>query len=367
MDVRGRWVLLCVAMVVGCSIGLVPIAAGDGFVATDHAGAETQLQEAPEEETVLEDADEIHIDVFINENGSATFSVDYRYAIDENRSADEWAEIQTEVDDNAAAYATAEADRWDETLADARAETDREMELSNVSVSTDTTTAPRERGHVEFTFEWSSFAHVELNRIEAGDALADFTLPEDTALQFRWPEQYALYEEPDPSPDDANENSVFWDDEGSEFGSDQPTVVLIENAADGTERDETDDGPPMPWLVVVGALLVLATVGAAGWWIRGEQLRTQGSAADAASTGTDHTGGSDGPPPDLLSNEERVLRLLEQRGGRIKQQEVVSELEWTEAKTSQVVSGLRQDEEIEVFRIGRENVLALPDDTDHRP
>lgn len=47
---------------------------------------------------------------------------------------------------------------------------------------------------------------------------------------------------------------------------------------------------------------------------------------------------------------------------RIKQQEVVAQLDWTEAKTSQVVSGLREDEDIEVFRIGRENVLSLPDD-----
>ena len=66
-------------------------------------------------------------------------------------------------------------------------------------------------------------------------------------------------------------------------------------------------------------------------------------------------------PPELLSNEERVLQLLEQRGGRIKQQDVVSELDWTEAKTSQVVGDLREDDEIEVFRIGRENVLSLPD------
>ncbi|MFC7045278.1 helix-turn-helix transcriptional regulator [Halobacteriaceae archaeon GCM10025711] len=48
----------------------------------------------------------------------------------------------------------------------------------------------------------------------------------------------------------------------------------------------------------------------------------------------------------------------------MKQQEIVEELDWSEAKTSQVVGTLRDDGEIEVFRLGRENVLRLPDDED---
>jgi uncharacterized membrane protein len=63
----------------------------------------------------------------------------------------------------------------------------------------------------------------------------------------------------------------------------------------------------------------------------------------------------------LLSNEERVLRLLEENGGRMKQQEVAGELDWTAAKTSQVVGDLRDEDELGSFRLGWENVLTLPD------
>ena len=80
---------------------------------------------------------------------------------------------------------------------------------------------------------------------------------------------------------------------------------------------------------------------------------------EAASAG----GTATATPEALLSSEERVLRLLEDNGGRMKQQQVVQELDWTDAKTSQVVGTLRDDGEIEVFRIGRENVLALPGET----
>lgn len=364
MDVRGQWALICVLVVLGCSIALVPIGSASGVGSGEHGVA--ALQEEPTESPQLEEADEIHIDVFIHENGSATFTIDYRYVIDEeNRSEEEWDELRNDVEANPDAYAASEEDRWSETLADGRETTGRDMDIANVAVSTDESSAPRELGHVEFTFEWSSFAHVELNRIEAGDAISGFTIPADTTLQFRWPEEYTLHEGPDPSPDDSDENSVFWSDEGTEFSSDQPRVVLIENASNESEPTDTDEEPSMPWIAVVAALLLLATVGAAGWWIRGEQARTQESARDSSLPAPDRPIADDapsGPPTELLSNEERVLRLVEERGGRIKQQEVVSELEWTEAKTSQVVSGLREDEEIEVFRIGRENVLALPDD-----
>ncbi|MXR21266.1 helix-turn-helix transcriptional regulator, partial [Halobacterium bonnevillei] len=66
-------------------------------------------------------------------------------------------------------------------------------------------------------------------------------------------------------------------------------------------------------------------------------------------------------PEELLSNEERVKRFLREQGGRAKQQDVVDAMGWTEAKTSQVVKGMREDDELESFRIGRENVLKLPD------
>jgi len=55
-----------------------------------------------------------------------------------------------------------------------------------------------------------------------------------------------------------------------------------------------------------------------------------------------------------------VLRLLENRGGRTKQQDVVEALGWSETKTSEVVNEMREADAIEVYRLGRENVLALP-------
>jgi len=56
------------------------------------------------------------------------------------------------------------------------------------------------------------------------------------------------------------------------------------------------------------------------------------------------------------------MRLIEAHGGRMKQKRVAEELDWTAAKTSQVTKKLREDGDLVGFRLGRENVLTLPEE-----
>jgi hypothetical protein len=70
------------------------------------------------------------------------------------------------------------------------------------------------------------------------------------------------------------------------------------------------------------------------------------------------------PPTELLSAEERVLRLIEENGGRIKQQDVQEALDWSQTKTSNVVNDLQDDGKLEIYRLGNENTLALPGEMD---
>lgn len=65
-----------------------------------------------------------------------------------------------------------------------------------------------------------------------------------------------------------------------------------------------------------------------------------------------------------MSDEERVLQLLEKNGGRMKQQELKDELGWSRTKTSNVVNDLEESGKIEMYRLGRENTLALPGEMD---
>ena len=63
----------------------------------------------------------------------------------------------------------------------------------------------------------------------------------------------------------------------------------------------------------------------------------------------------------LLSDEERVERLLESNGGRMKQAAIVEETDWSNAKVSQLLSSMDEEDRIDKLRIGRENLISFPD------
>ncbi|WP_049984303.1 hypothetical protein [Halorubrum sp. BV1] len=63
----------------------------------------------------------------------------------------------------------------------------------------------------------------------------------------------------------------------------------------------------------------------------------------------------------LLSDEERVEHLLVDNGGRMRQADIVSETGWSDAKVSQLLSAMTDEGRVEKLRLGRENLISLPD------
>jgi LPXTG-motif cell wall-anchored protein len=88
-----------------------------------------------------------------------------------------------------------------------------------------------------------------------------------------------------------------------------------------------------------------------------------GEASDETDGETDdQTGDADGIDPALLSDEERVERLLTENGGRMKQARIVRETGWSDAKVSQLLSTMADDGRVEKLRLGRENLISLSDE-----
>ena len=141
----------------------------------------------------------------------------------------------------------------------------------------------------------------------------------------------------------------------------------------GTQTD-TGSGPTggdFPLWGGLGILLVLGLV-AALFYLNGQD---EFPAVGAASTDTDDGDTTSAPEPasggdastdeidvELLSDEERVERLLTQNGGRMKQARIVKETGWSNAKVSQLLSSMDEDDRIDKLRIGRENLISFPDE-----
>jgi len=83
---------------------------------------------------------------------------------------------------------------------------------------------------------------------------------------------------------------------------------------------------------------------------------------DAAAASDDTEEGDEEIDLELLSDEERVEHLLEQNGGRMKQANIVKETGWSDAKVSQLLSAMADEGRVNKLRLGRENLISLPDD-----
>jgi hypothetical protein len=65
--------------------------------------------------------------------------------------------------------------------------------------------------------------------------------------------------------------------------------------------------------------------------------------------------------PELLSDEDRIIQLLDANDGRTRQSDIVDEVEWSKSKVSRVLSAMEDDGRIVKIDVGRENIVASPD------
>ncbi len=411
---------LAVVLVVGAVLvaGVGP-AVGSGATPEDAAaGAERATLGADEVE-----ADRTVLTVRVQEDGSAAWTIEYFVALETPEDEQAWEDLQNDIRTNTSDYLNRFSERINSTVDTAENDTEREMSATDYGV--ETRTQPQ-FGIVEYSFTWRGFAVAEGDEIRAGDAIDGFLLSEDTQLVIQWPESYTATSV-EPAADTDRDNAAVWRGSETDFVTGEPRVVVsaapdattqppaggttqppaggttqpgvgTTTAADGTAPsagtapdNATDDegGSDLPTAFLGGLLALAVVVGLSLYGYRQQEDASAGSGgespedgggdgstpgdageatasdAEAAAAGAAAAESDDAvPDEELLSNEERVLKLVRENGGRMKQQEVVDELDWTEAKTSQVVRGLRDDDELEGFRLGRENVLKLPEEDD---
>lgn len=373
---------LAAGLLVGASTGVAGVA-GDPF--------------AQQEEI---DPDDVLITADVDAEGDAVWTIEYRVRLSTDDEEQAFEEFRTDLEANPGAYTDRFRERMETTVGEASNATGREMSVSNVTVTADRREIPQEYGVVTYRFRWGGFATVDDGRIAVGDAIDGMFLDEQSSLILSWPDSHDL-ESASPDPAETREGSVVWVGP-VDFAGGEPRLTAAPESVVSSLPGW------LPALAVVGLLVVL---GAAAAYVRRDRASseaaesappTAGATADEGSTAETAAGegspaetvadersaeagpvddgssdedsadggsaddGGDVPPVDaeLLSNEEQVLRLLEREGGRMKQKRVAEELDWTAAKTSQVVTGLRDEGDLEGFRLGRENVLSLPDDGD---
>ncbi|WP_226012414.1 helix-turn-helix transcriptional regulator [Halomicrobium salinisoli] len=314
-------------------------------------------------------ADDIIVSIDVRENGTAFWSIEYHYRLDTPAKQSGFDRLRDRVDANRDEHVSRVRDDVGGTVGIAENRTGRSMGLSGVTVRTRRQAIPREVGIVVHEFAWRGFAAVNDTHVRIGDAIAGFYVGPRTMLKINWPSEYAPARV-EPPADERGTDEASWS--GGEFGADEPRIVL--------ERES--DGPPL-WQVSAAGMLLLLLSATTVAYVRGDDDRRRGdeSVAEAAdASGGDSEEGGAGPgadrspeldretdesgrehPPEPLSDAERVRWVLESHGGRVKQQTIAEECGWGDSKTSKVVSDLHERGEVDRFRLGRENVVSLPE------
>lgn len=239
-------------------------------------------------------------------------------------------------------------------------------------------------GKLRVSFTWTSFARIDENGTMYVDDAFNTTsgtwlpgLDEGETLVIRSPPGYGG---PSTAPTGAQDGDLRWEGEqtfepgyfeivypptSSPFPDLDFSTVLLGGAVLLSaaalllgvyllwRRDDGSDQPPEP------ASAAAATAAGDGD-ASGNSNGAGGAAAAAVAGGEPDEEEEDEEDLELLSDEERVEYLLERNGGRMKQANIVKETGWSNAKVSQLLSSMEDDERIDKLRIGRENLISLP-------
>jgi hypothetical protein len=388
---------------------LAGVAGGVGTAATAPATESTNasLTDSVQAEPP---ADGSRIVVEIRTDGSAQWVVEQRFTLrDENDTrafeqlADEFESGETDI-----GY----LDAFDAGRQLASNATGREMRF--VNVSRDSQIEPAENvsvGVLELSFEWTNFARGGGGVVRVNDA---FRTPENgtwlpgitasETLIVRPPPRYGVSSAPAAptrgvlrfeGPREFEPGYLDITYERLATPTRSPTGGPTNTGGPGTDGtpSETPTAPPeadRETLLLVGGLVGLGLLAVIVYLLArrgteddepGTPATANGGADDGGAPGEagvtaggatgadaeperepDADAGAEAVDTELLSDEERVEHMLERNGGRMKQANIVDETGWSNAKVSQLLSAMDDADRINKLRIGRENLISLPDE-----
>ncbi|ELY64495.1 helix-turn-helix transcriptional regulator [Natrinema versiforme] len=398
----GLVVLVILASVAGVSGSVVAATAGSAAPsATEPASVERQLETtadgaetSPFVSQEAQNFDNRTFDITIYENGSATWTFRYErhFANADNETAAE-ANFETFIE----RFEANETGLYEQFINRSQllteagaAETDREMTATDFRRSARIEEWPSKRGVVEMSFTWTGFAAVNEETVVAGDVFQDLYLPSGQAIVYEAGGDLT-FRAIEPNGEYAGDslesaNSVQWNGQ-NQFVDGRPRAVFDRPGGVAATNSGSDDptaamtGSDIVWYLTGGLLVAGIGVAAVVWYRRygpgsDDTADTGGAATHPAESDRSPAADTGTPPPNadatpdsgdaapltddaLMTDEDRVVKLIRENGGRMKQVNIVDETGWSKSKVSMLLSDMEDDGTISKLRVGRENIISL--------
>ncbi|WP_411963346.1 helix-turn-helix transcriptional regulator [Haloferax sp. YSMS24] len=351
---------------------------GGSLALTDPVRAQTQ----PDVDTTV-------LRIELHENTTATWELQIRTRLRTSDDKVDYRAFQRQFENDTDAYLGPFSDRINGTVDAASRTTGREMNATGFEASTSLQSVPRQWGVVTYRFHWTNFAAERDGRLVVGDVFeSGLFIAENDSLEVVAPADYRVVSAT-PSAVERDDGTLTWNGPES-FADGEPRVVFepepteeasveTTTAPSGSEGGGSLAGP-------AGAVVLVALVAAGVWWRQSNETETGDDAAatrrlDDGDGGVERDDQSDGREPNtevdeespdseastvetapIVTDEDRVQNLLRAAGGRVRQKDVVTELDWSKSKVSRVLSRMEDDGTIQKLRLGRENVVELVED-----
>jgi len=297
----------------------------------------------------------------VYENGSARWTVRIRTRLETEQDVEEYRAFQARFRNDTSRFLGPFRERIRRVVANAAETTGRETAATDFRAATTVQEVPRRWGVVTYEFTWREFAATRGDAVAVGDVFAGgfYIGPNDT-LELVAPPGHGI-ESVDPRPDEREDGTLTWRGP-TDFADGRPSVRFVPAGATDGNGDGDGDTPPTGTVsplfgaFLVAALFVLVGIGVVAY-------RSGRLGGPAGLPGEGETGGpGDGPAGGIVTDEDRVREQLRANGGQMKQSELADALGWSASKTSRVLSEMADEGTVEKLRLGRENVIELPDD-----
>ncbi|MFC4551537.1 MULTISPECIES: helix-turn-helix transcriptional regulator [Halorussus] len=377
--------LLAVGLVVALLVGTVPVTSVSGTPTARDATA------APKTLGAAEDFDSVEFHVTVYENGTAEWTFMYQRTLNNESERQQFHRFANEFNNNSTKLYTQFKAQAQRLTSAGQNVTGRAMKAESFSKNAEVGgLVNNNRGIVQMSFQWTGFASADGDTLVIGDVFEGglYIGPNQSMVVHSGPQLRFQSVSPNVSSmagdDLASSESVTWQGE-RDFTDRRPRVKFEPVKTTPTVTTETGDAnettpgnasqPPAnggsPLFLFVAAVVVLLGLAAAFAWRQGDFGSLGGTSDNPGSGGAGGAGAAavqqrDDPAPEpsvsdeeLLTDEARVKKLLDENGGRMKQVNIVDETGWSKSKVSMLLSEMEEEGDISKLRVGRENIISL--------
>ncbi|WP_411965194.1 helix-turn-helix transcriptional regulator [Haloferax sp. YSMS24] len=368
-------VIIVALLTIVAGVALPATATSPSVASLDDGETQTALDTpTAAQQSTLERSPQTDIFIELHSDRSADWRIEMRYELETENETAGFEEFAQEYEAGTADVGL-DADLFERVSETAEEQTGRSMAIENVTA---TANIENDTGIVVLAFTWTNFLEETDDGLRLGDAFSSGTdatwltsLQSNQNLTIQTPPRHAVSSTSLP----LENNAVVIEGPRTFESTEQLTVSYVSTGG---------QPPEWPWDLIIGGIVAVAVVlGGTVVYLRRRPTDASAPSGQGTAPNPDRepptpetTSEAEGPgeerPPtepdddgvdvDLLSDEERVELLLEQKGGRMKQANIVKETGWSDAKVSQLLSSMADNGRVEKLRLGRENLISLPDE-----